>query len=99
MVHIFPFSSRKGTEAAKMKGQIYKSEKARRLHELEKIAKDSRMQILSGQIKKEPLGTNGYQPIQATPKAQARGELPPPLSRQPALRATAYDNTFGGECQ
>ena len=55
MVHIFPYSSRKGTEAAKMKGQIDKSEKARRLHELEKIAKESHLQILSEQIEKAPI--------------------------------------------
>ena len=51
MVHIFPYSSRKGTEASKMKGQIDKSEKARRLHELEKITTESRIKILSEQIK------------------------------------------------
>ena len=54
MVHIFPYSSRKGTEAAKMKGQIDKSEKARRLHELEKIACESRAKILSAQIEAFP---------------------------------------------
>ena len=57
MVHIFPYSSRKGTEAAKMKGQIDKSEKTRRLHELEKIAKESRLQILSNQINNTPIKT------------------------------------------
>ena len=54
MVHIFPYSSRKGTEAAKMKGQIDKSEKARRLHELEKYANESRFKILSEQIQNTP---------------------------------------------
>ena len=50
MVHIFPYSSRKGTEAAKMKGQIDKSEKSRRLHELEAVAKESRFAILEKEI-------------------------------------------------
>ena len=50
MVHIFPYSSRKGTEAAKMKGQIDKSEKSRRLHELEAAAKESRLAILEKEI-------------------------------------------------
>jgi threonylcarbamoyladenosine tRNA methylthiotransferase MtaB len=46
MVHIFPYSSRKGTEASKMKGQISTEEKARRLHRLEKIANAARQEIL-----------------------------------------------------
>ncbi len=50
MVHIFPYSSRKGTEAAKMKGQIDKSEKSRRLHELENVAKESRFSILQSAV-------------------------------------------------
>lgn len=49
-VHIFPYSSRKGTEAAKMKGQISGDEKNRRLHVLEKVAKDSTIKILTEQI-------------------------------------------------
>ena len=54
-VHIFPYSSRKGTEAAKMKGQISGDEKSRRLHVLEKAAKDSSAKILDEQISKSPL--------------------------------------------
>lgn len=50
MVHIFPYSSRKGTEAAKMKGQIDKAEKSRRLHELERTAKESRLSILQSAV-------------------------------------------------
>ncbi len=50
MVHIFPYSSRKGTEAAKMKGQTDKSEKSRRLHELEAVAKESRLSIFEKEI-------------------------------------------------
>ena len=53
-VHIFPYSSRKGTEAAKMKGQISGDEKSRRLHVLEKIAKDSSAKILTEQISHRP---------------------------------------------
>ena len=49
MVHIFPYSSRKGTEASKMKGQISTEEKARRLHRLEKIANAARQEILQGE--------------------------------------------------
>ena len=45
-VHIFPYSSRKGTEASKMKGQIDKDEKSRRLHILEDIARKSNQDII-----------------------------------------------------
>ena len=45
-VHIFPYSSRKGTEASKMKGQIEKEEKSRRLHILEDVARRSNQDII-----------------------------------------------------
>lgn len=45
-VHIFPYSPRKGTEAAKMKGQLSGDEKSRRLHILEDVAKKSAEAIL-----------------------------------------------------
>ena len=54
MVHIFPYSPRKGTEAAKMKGQIDSSEKSRRLHALEKVARDSSAEILNVEIASSP---------------------------------------------
>ena len=54
-VHIFPYSSRKGTEAAKMKGQIDKEEKCRRLHSLEKIANASTAYILNSEINTSPI--------------------------------------------
>lgn len=52
-VHIFPYSSRKGTEAAKMKGQINSEEKSRRLHILEKAAQESTAKILQIQAPEE----------------------------------------------
>ena len=54
-VHIFPYSSRKGTEAAKMKGQIDSAEKNRRLHALEKIACDARASVLAEEIASAPI--------------------------------------------
>ena len=54
MVHIFPYSPRKGTEAAKMKGQIDSLEKSRRLHALEKIANESTVEILDYEITSSP---------------------------------------------
>ena len=54
MVHVFPYSPRKGTEATKMKGQIDGAEKSRRLHELEKIEKQCRKELLEEFIKSEP---------------------------------------------
>lgn len=48
-VHIFPYSSRKGTEAAKMKGQIDGEEKSRRLHVLEKAAREASSEVLQEQ--------------------------------------------------
>lgn len=54
-VHIFPYSSRKGTEAAKMKGQIDGEEKSRRLHALEAVANESCDSILKEQILNAPL--------------------------------------------
>lgn len=53
MVHIFPYSARKGTEAAKMSGQISSAEKNRRLHELEKISNDIRNELLYEFVSKE----------------------------------------------
>ena len=46
MVHIFPYSKRKGTIAAKMVGQIPEEIKSERLHFLSEIEKDSRRTIL-----------------------------------------------------
>lgn len=37
-IHVFPFSSRKGTMAAKMEGQIASDEKKRRVHELVELS-------------------------------------------------------------
>ncbi|MBO7303501.1 MAG: tRNA (N(6)-L-threonylcarbamoyladenosine(37)-C(2))-methylthiotransferase MtaB, partial [Clostridia bacterium] len=54
-VHIFPYSSRKGTEAAKMKGQIDSAEKSARLHALEKIACEARISILRDEIASSPV--------------------------------------------
>lgn len=51
MVHIFPYSKREGTPAAKMQGQLSTQEKSRRLHELEKAAANSRLAILQREIK------------------------------------------------
>ena len=54
-VHIFPYSPRKGTEAAKMKGQINGEEKSRRLHMLEKIANESTSALLNDEITSAPI--------------------------------------------
>lgn len=54
MVHIFPYSKREGTPAAKMPDQIPSDEKSRRLHELERIAAKSRKQILEQEIAERP---------------------------------------------
>ncbi len=55
MVHLFPYSKRKGTPAAEMSGQISTEIKRRRLHELETIAADARKELLEKIIAKEPL--------------------------------------------
>lgn len=49
-VHLFSYSSRKGTEASKMKGQLNSEEKNRRLHILEKTAKETKKDFISKQI-------------------------------------------------
>ena len=54
-VHIFPYSPRKGTEAAKMKGQIDGEEKSRRLHALEKIANESTSAVLNTEFASAPI--------------------------------------------
>ena len=54
-VHIFPYSSRKGTEAAKMKGQIDKDEKSRRLHVLENIARKSTQDIILRECRRQSI--------------------------------------------
>lgn len=55
MVHIFPYSPRKGTEAAKMKGQIDNAEKGNRLHILEQISKNTSSEILENEISNSPI--------------------------------------------
>jgi threonylcarbamoyladenosine tRNA methylthiotransferase MtaB len=55
MVHIFPYSSRKGTEAAKMKGQISGEEKSRRLHLLEDVVMQSSTELLTHEINVQPI--------------------------------------------
>ena len=54
MTHIFPYSKRAGTPAAKMQGQIPKEEKSRRLHLLSDVEAASRMNILQREIEKNP---------------------------------------------
>lgn len=51
MVHIFPYSKREGTPAARMSGQIPESEKNRRLHELEKIRDIGTRKLLENEVK------------------------------------------------
>lgn len=54
MVHIFPYSKRKGTPAAEMKEQIPEEIKRRRLHELEQIVAQIRREILEEVIQTSP---------------------------------------------
>ena len=54
MVHIFPYSKRKGTLAAEMKNQISTATKKERLHALEAIAAQSRRKILEEKISGSP---------------------------------------------
>ena len=49
-VHVFPFSPREGTPAAKMDGQITAKEKARRCRELQKTADEVRASFLRSLI-------------------------------------------------
>jgi tRNA-2-methylthio-N6-dimethylallyladenosine synthase len=55
MVHIFPYSPRKGTDAAKMKGQIDNTEKSNRLHLLENISRITTREILNDEIASSPI--------------------------------------------
>lgn len=50
--HLFKYSPREGTKAAKMKGQINGNIKKQRLHDLEKIEEKNRMDFLQSQIGK-----------------------------------------------
>ena len=54
-VHIFPYSSRKGTEAAKMSGQIAQEEKHRRLHALEEAAHAAKLNVLHSELQSNNL--------------------------------------------
>ena len=54
MVHIFPYSKREGTPAAKMSAQIPSAEKSRRLHALEKIVAENRLSLLEYEIAERP---------------------------------------------
>lgn len=51
-VHIFPYSARQGTPAARMKEQIPSDEKSRRLHTLEAAEAEARSKILDMEIAK-----------------------------------------------
>jgi len=55
MVHIFPYSKRKGTPAATMKDQIPEEIKRRRLHELEQVVAEIRREILETEIATHPV--------------------------------------------
>ncbi len=46
MVHVFPYSSRKGTPACSMQGQIAGEEKTRRVHVLSNAAEETRKSLL-----------------------------------------------------
>ena len=46
MVHVFPYSSRKGTPACSMQGQIAGEEKTRRVHRLSDAAQKTRLALL-----------------------------------------------------
>ena len=54
MVHIFPYSKRKGTIAATMKDQIPEDVKKERLHILSAVAEESRRAILSETVAHRP---------------------------------------------
>ena len=52
MIHVFPYSKRKGTVAATMKGQIAESIKHERVATLSSIAREVRCDILDNEIKR-----------------------------------------------
>ncbi len=52
-MHIFPYSMRKGTPAAKMEDQVTKSEKSRRVKEASAVANDLKASYLTSRIGKE----------------------------------------------
>lgn len=54
MVHIFPYSKRKGTPAAQMKEQIPEEIKRRRLHELEQVVTAIRREVLQNIVQQSP---------------------------------------------
>lgn len=53
MMHVFPYSKRKDTPAANMKGQLPEPAKRERVHTLSAIAQGIRSEILDGMIGKE----------------------------------------------
>ncbi len=54
MVHIFPYSKRKGTPAERMPDQVPEEVKKERLHRLEKTAKEARYAVLERAIREHP---------------------------------------------
>ena len=52
-IHIFPFSERQGTAAAKMAGKLTNDIKNQRVHILDEIAKNTRKQFLDSHIDKD----------------------------------------------
>lgn len=55
MVHIFPYSKRRGTPAAEMANQVPEEIKRRRLHELEAVVAEIRREILEEIVSSSPL--------------------------------------------
>jgi threonylcarbamoyladenosine tRNA methylthiotransferase MtaB len=55
MVHVFPYSKRKGTPAATMPNQIPEEVKRRRLHDLEAVVREIRAEILREEIEQNPI--------------------------------------------
>ncbi len=51
-VHIFPYSKREGTPAAKMQNQVPENVKSERLHRLEQIAADARIRVLARELER-----------------------------------------------
>ena len=99
MIHVFPYSQRKGTAAATMPGQIPQQVKHERVVILQEVADEARARVLDGLIgKKEQILVEGVSAGVAKGHTASFVEVAVPVdAAEPAsfleVRLTSHDGT------
>ena len=103
MVHIFPYSKRRGTPAERMPNQVPGEVKRERLHRLEAVAERVRREILEEEIRQHPLTEVLFETCK---DGMAYGHtddflevaVPSPCPLSGTLRAVRLTHTDGNLC-